>query len=257
MHTSSTFRSRDHLSSQDETVMPRSLTPDGANERRDFMAGLNDAVRDNPVPAALIGMGVLWMFLGGKRTSVGDALSPRYARSVAGSVARQAGSAGHSVVDAAGSVVDAAGRAVSSVSSTLGNAADTLVDFASNVGHALMPDRSYATSNRREIDRYSSNRTGSSSSRYGALQHSVAELFDERPLLLGAAGLAIGAGIAASLPLTRTEQEVLGKASGYVHGKASEVAGQVREMAAAAADEVKSQSMGHPKSQDTRSASTL
>ena len=35
----------------------------------DFVSGLQDAVRQNPVSAALVGMGLLWMFTGGNRLS--------------------------------------------------------------------------------------------------------------------------------------------------------------------------------------------
>src|SRR5436190_16728494 len=41
-------------------------TPGG----RDFVNALQDAVRENPASAALIGMGVLWMFMGGSNTSL-------------------------------------------------------------------------------------------------------------------------------------------------------------------------------------------
>ena len=36
----------------------------------EFVHALQDAVRENPISAALIGMGVLWMFMGGSKTSL-------------------------------------------------------------------------------------------------------------------------------------------------------------------------------------------
>ena len=36
----------------------------------DFVNALQDAVRENPISAALIGMGALWMFMGGSNTSL-------------------------------------------------------------------------------------------------------------------------------------------------------------------------------------------
>jgi hypothetical protein len=38
--------------------------------RDDLMTSLTDAVRENPVPAALIGMGALWLFMGGGNMSL-------------------------------------------------------------------------------------------------------------------------------------------------------------------------------------------
>ena len=36
----------------------------------DFVNSLQDAVREYPISAALIGIGVLWMFMGGSNTSL-------------------------------------------------------------------------------------------------------------------------------------------------------------------------------------------
>jgi len=48
---------------------PSSATPHGEGVG-DFFDSLQDAVRENPISAALIGMGVLWMFMGGSKTSL-------------------------------------------------------------------------------------------------------------------------------------------------------------------------------------------
>ena len=87
--------------------------------RRDFVQRLEDAVRENPVPAALIGMGVLWMFMGGSRTSlVGDREK---------SVARMTGRIG----DAA---YDAAQRGSSSVSRAADQVGEALSDLGTRAG---------------------------------------------------------------------------------------------------------------------------
>ena len=47
------------------------LSPSGhTSDRRDFIDELNEAIRQNPVPAALIGAGLLWMFMGGAKNTV-------------------------------------------------------------------------------------------------------------------------------------------------------------------------------------------
>jgi hypothetical protein len=65
----------------------------------------------------------------------------------------------------------------------------------------------------------------------------------QQPLLLGAVGLAIGAGVAASIPITETENKVMGDASDFVRDAVSEKAAKVREMAGAAVDEAKEQGL--------------
>jgi hypothetical protein len=75
------------------------------------------------------------------------------------------------------------------------------------------------------------------------VQQNIAELFERQPLLLGAVGLAIGAGVAASIPTTETENKVMGDASDFVRDAVLEKGAKVREMAGAAADEAKEQGL--------------
>jgi hypothetical protein len=55
------------------------------------------------------------------------------------------------------------------------------------------------------------------------VRSNMSELFRSQPLALGAVGLAIGAAIAASIPVTETETEYLGDTSDFVKQKASEI----------------------------------
>ena len=55
-------------------------------------------------------------------------------------------------------------------------------------------------------------------------QRSLAELFNRQPLVLGAVGLAIGAGIAASWPTSEVERRFMGDASETLKEKAHELA---------------------------------
>jgi hypothetical protein len=52
----------------------------------------------------------------------------------------------------------------------------------------------------------------------------VSDLFESQPLALGAIGVALGAGLAASLPITSTETKLLGEASANLQGAARDVA---------------------------------
>ena len=71
----------------------------------------------------------------------------------------------------------------------------------------------------------------------------LAEGFEGQPLLLGVVGIAIGAGIAASIPTTEAENKVMGGASDFVREAVSEKAAQVKEMADAAVHEAKAQGL--------------
>ena len=58
----------------------------------------------------------------------------------------------------------------------------------------------------------------------GTLQQNLTDTFERQPLLLGAIGLAIGAGMAAAVPRTQMETEMVGDAADRVKAQAAEFA---------------------------------
>jgi hypothetical protein len=154
----------------------------------DFANTIGGAVRDNPLPAALIGMGLVWLLTGGKSpmkaafSAAGDGLSTLGAQMTEG-----VRSAGGAVTDTAASAVEGV-RARASV---------------------------------------------------GNMRSTVGGLLQRQPLLLGAIGLAIGAGVGASLPISDIETEYLGDASAEFQAKARAVANEQRERASDVATGVK------------------
>ena len=119
---------------------------------------LSSAIQTHPLPAALIGMGLVWLFSGGK-----------------------------SLISAGGGETDV----------------------------------------RDVTKRASSNATsfGASNSRAFAAA-SIADLMDRQPLVLGAIGLSVGAAMAAALPSTAVEADLLGQASADLQARTREIAGQ-------------------------------
>ena len=67
-------------------------------------------------------------------------------------------------------------------------------------------------------------------------QWSLSRLFREQPLALGVIGAAIGAGLAAALPASPTENQLLGEASDELKAKAQEFAGTQASRAGEAAE---------------------
>lgn len=207
--------------------------------RRDFLSELTDSVRDNPLPAALIGMGILWMFTGGSKTSIGDAMT-RTSRApgvMAGSIAKGVGKVGKSMLHGA----EALGSTATGVAQSSINAVS---EAAGRVGHAVAPSSGSRGSDDYgwdEENHYFDNPRGTDSSLRSGLQQRLSELFDERPLVLGAAGLALGAGIAASLPVSEPERQAFGKASDQLRNTMSDVMGQAKDIASAAVEEVEAQ----------------
>ena len=180
-------------------------TESGSN----FVGELRDAAARNPVSAALIGMGVLWMLTGAK--------SP----TGAGNVFRNAG-------------LDRIPDAFDEVRSGLNQRAGSVAEAAVSGLNAARERGASALDNVADYGRAMTE----SGAVFETARDGLTDLFRAQPLALGAIGLAIGAGIAAALPKTEVEDAYLGAASESVKTQAAEIAGQQIENATALAGDV-------------------
>jgi hypothetical protein len=137
----------------------------------DLTRTLSGAIQSHPLPAALIGMGLVWLLGGGK------------------------------------SVLSGGGEA-----------------YGSGGAKRDFPG---ATS------------TGASNSRaFAAAQSNMADLMHRQPLVLGAIGVGVGAVMAAALPSTAMEADLLGQASADVQARMRGVGEDLTERVAGLADDV-------------------
>ena len=187
----------------------------------DFIQDLNEAVRKNPLSAALIGMGVLWLFTG----------------------SRPVGTARYFVRNASlDRFPDAAGNAFDAARSTLRSGADAIGERAGSVKGAVRDSAIDAfDSARRYADtasEYVTSVPGTGAEIFDTVRSNLSDVFRAQPLALGALGLAIGAGIAAALPATELEADYLGETSDTVKAKAAEFAAEQTERATRVAGNV-------------------
>jgi hypothetical protein len=221
----------------------------------DFVNALQDAVRENPISAALVGMGVLWMFMGGSNTSlfggggrksifrtamqgaeqVGDAVRDT-AEHVSSSVSRTANVA----AGTASQVTDAVRQASAVVGDTASRTAGQAADAVSSAYGATTDVASRAAETISNATTTAATALQNTGAKWGT---NLSDLFDRQPLLLGAMGLAIGAGIASSIPTTEAEKKVMGETSNFIRDTVTEKAAQVKDMADAALQEVKAQGL--------------
>jgi hypothetical protein len=171
----------------------------------DFIQDLGDAARRNPVSAALIGMGIVWLFAGKAGVRPADLLErtgldrlPDAARNAMGAAQDRVSSAADVVRETGSDGIETATRMASEYAKALPDAADV----------------------------------------FGTVRGNLTDLFKAQPLALGAIGLAIGAGIAAALPSTDIENSYLGETNETLKRKAAEIAGQQIEKAATVATTV-------------------
>jgi hypothetical protein len=221
----------------------------------DFVNALQDAVRENPISAALVGMGVLWMFMGGSNTSlfggggrrsifrtamqgaeqVGDAVRDT-AEHLGSSVSRTANVA----AGTASQVTDAVRQASAVVGDTASRSAGQAADAVSSAYGATTDVASRAAVTISNATITAATALQNTGAKWGT---NLSDLFDRQPLLLGAMGLAIGVGIASSIPTTEAEKKVMGETSDFVRDTMTEKAAQVKDMADAALQEVKAQGL--------------
>jgi hypothetical protein len=218
----------------------------------DFVSSLQQAVVENPISAALIGMGVLWLFVGGGNTTLFGGGGRKSIFRTASSYTEEAGSAvndvGSSLRRVAASSADTASQAIGAagqVSSALGDAAsrtsEQVADTLSSAYEMATGIASRSTASAADTIARTLQKKGGTLGT--AVQQNVSGLLERQPLLLGAAGLAIGAAIAASIRTTEAEKRTFGKASDLVRDTVREQAAKVKEIAGAALTEVEAQGL--------------
>jgi hypothetical protein len=170
-----------------------------------FVRDLGEAARQNPLSAALIGMGVLWLFTGGRTAERAGKLVGR--------------SGLDRIPDAANDVFETAPSTAKSGTDAIGERRDGSVgalDSATRFG------RAYADT----ASEYVSSMPRAGAEMFDTVRSNLTDVFRAQPLALGAIGLAIGAGIAAALPPSEMEAAYLGETSDTVKAKAGEFAAE-------------------------------
>ncbi|HEY0845888.1 MAG TPA: DUF3618 domain-containing protein [Noviherbaspirillum sp.] len=206
-----------------------------------FSANLVNTVRDNPIPVALIGIGVAWLMASGKQGQAAPAMRrQRYARRAAyypeGDVGYEGdmgydqasmstGSSGDSMTHRAASKTSEVGRDMKGKASEVGHrisdSASAMTDRVQQAGQSART-RLQETASSAQV-RMSEMRQRSRE-QYYRTKDRVGQFADEQPLVLGALGIALGAALGALLPTTRRENELMGRTRDDLLDRAKETA---------------------------------
>lgn len=213
----------------------------------DFGANLGNTIRDNPVPVALMGVGIAWLMMAGQ-TADGRARArrreARNVRVVAGQnqvydynydydyddnpygdrYASGTGTEG-SQEGKMHRTASAIGEKGSELKERASQAGHSMMDKASELGHRISDSASSMTDRARSMTQGARERMQGSSgnvrARASELSHrsqdqyyrakdSLSNMLEEQPLVVGVLGVAIGTLLGAALPRTRREDEMMG-----------------------------------------------
>jgi hypothetical protein len=184
---------------------------------REYVSNLGASAKQEPIPLALVGIGLAWLMLSNGRHSTttsrftSDDLATR-AKGAAGSMADSVRGAADGVRDTMASMRDSAARAshrLSDASHRIGQTAHAARERASQM----------SASARLQAER---------------MRDGYHRVVNEHPLALGAIGLAVGAVLAATARRTLREDRLMGEASHRVKESAREAGKEQFDRAASA-----------------------
>jgi hypothetical protein len=198
----------------------------GVSEKgSDFIRDLGDAARQNPLSAALIGMGVLWLFTGGRTVER------------AGEFVRSSRS--YRIPDPADGAFEAAGSTVNSGAGSIGGGIASATEILQDGAAAALSNAGrFGRKQVNAVSDYAGSIPGAGVEMFETARSDLTELFKAQPLALGAVGLAIGAGIAAALPPSEVEAAYFGETSDTAKAKAAEFAAEQTDRVAKVAEGV-------------------
>jgi hypothetical protein len=180
-----------------------------------------DAIRDNPIPAAMIGIGAAWLYFKRRSDAGGNYSGSRsYREDYRAGFSGESGSAQSYAVGTRGSVAGAAGERYGD---TVGSAGRDLTSRTREMADEV-----------RETARQTTRKA----------QIGFNEVLQDNPLVLGAAAALIGAAVGMSFPATQAEDRLMGETRDVVVERAQHAVSEAATQAADAASSMQKTSGG-------------
>ena len=216
-----------------------------ANTVNATKSGITDTIRDNPVPAAMVAIGLAWLMFNGKRDTSDVSYSyERGDRSIrdTGPYSRSSTFAGSYPYDPDYENPDEesrASRVVGDVRERVSHAAENVADsvkdragqiaeqgrhLADRAGDTASAVASSVSNRAQSVSRSVANRTTQGARR-------IEDSFYENPLAIGAVTLAIGVMAGLAAPVSDREVELMGDARERVGERVSDVVDDVKDKA--------------------------
>ena len=213
-----------------------------SNTQGSFVDSVIAAARENPIAAALIGGGALWLLIGNEKlkSAASFANTTAFPSSDTAAHRQRSSRSRHQATPAPPTVPDLDHEASFGLGETLHHASAAASDAVSRAADQ-MKDRfdegaDYARDIVGQLDEIlPGNET------FTRAQSSLGDLLERQPLVLGAIGLAVGAAVAGAFRASDLENEWVGGYSDSVKEDLSERAGAVSQSVREAADTLKNE----------------
>lgn len=229
-----------------------------SDSARDYFSNLGRSVRDNPMPAALIGVGIGWLIYSSNSGSGRSGVPTRFddkrqkqARHAAVETEPQTheydelydeplfdeplygqGEPGRQASSSSGS-----GGLGQRARSALHGAGDRARDMKSGAGEQAHNMKDSASDRMQRMKQGSSDRLHQASSKARDTGSWLSDMAHDNPVAAGALGLAAGALLGALLPTSRAERRAMGDTRDHLVDRASEMGSEQMERASEKAQE--------------------
>ena len=212
-----------------------------SNTQGSFVDSVITAARENPIAAALIGGGALWLLIGSEKLkSAASITSTTFPSSDTATRRQKSARSRYEATPAPPTAPEMDHEGSFGLGETLHDARTATSDAVSKAADQ-MKDRfdegtDYAWDMIGQLDEILP-----AKETFTRAQSSLADLLDRQPLVLGAIGLAVGAAVAGAFRASDLENEWVGKYSDGVREDLSKRAGAVSESVREAADTLKNE----------------
>jgi len=173
---------------------------------REFVENLGTSLKTNPLPATLVGIGLAWLMVAQQTGRTAAPASREDADTDNGSI----------TMESFASAVSTARERVSETAESIGTTADRISASANRAR-----ERVSATADRAR-DAWNAT-TASTRQQIDRARSQYRHMLREQPLALGFVGVGLGALLAASMPRTRQEDELMGSASDEIKQRIGDV----------------------------------
>ena len=197
---------------------------------------LGHQVSENPLPAALIGAGIVWMMMSEGRGQNGLTAATRNGgngngRAWSDSMSDTGTKSGLDLADKAKSAMRGVKETAQFATSGLSSAASSLSETATGAYEAVSNTASRTADTVRSAASTVAQSTTALEQRALAATRSLFDFAKDQPLVLAGLGLAIGAALGAALPETAAEERLMGDAAEKVKDQAQQLASEQMQTA--------------------------